>query len=1329
MTTYEIDLTEEDVIEDVEEVGLELDADEVAEIPVAVPTDWDHSMLLNRDAENSHPMTAITGLSALKVRTDTMETGARVNVIEKISANGALLPISDKAVNIEIPTRFGMALKLDEQGRVFLLDTSGDVLSYIDTGVDRLIKSGYYDEETQTIILVADDDTKIEIPASGLVDIYTADEDSLTMLDRAFALSPTSKETLTNSIRHIADKGNPHGVTKAQIGLGNVDNTADLAKPISTAMQTALDAKADTSALKTHSDRTDNPHKVTKSQVGLGNVDNTADLMKPISTATQTALDAKQDTISGGASSIVDADLTPSHALISDAQGKVAISDVSSTELARLLGVRSKVQDQIDGKQDTISGGASSIVDADLTPSHALISDAQGKVAVSGTTSDEILTLQGIKSNIQTQIDGKVSASAGKGLSTNDYTDTDKAKLAGIETGARVNVIERVSVNGTPLVPSSKAVDISVPTKVGQLTNDAGYITKAVDDLTQYYLKTETYTKAEVEARVSAVKTAWEVVSSLPAIGEDNTIYFLTKTSTTTDSSDEYVYIDGRWELIGTTAFVLDIEQADGITINGTALQSATTEGAGLMTKDHVASLNAKADASAVVPTSRKVNGKPLTGDITLAATDVGALPSDTHIPADVTIDEELTQTSPNPVSSRGIYSAILAAGESIALSTHVADKSNPHQVTASQVGLGNVDNTSDMDKPVSTATLTALDGKVDKISGKGLSTEDFTSALKTKLGGVASGAQVNVIESVKVNGTAKTITAKAVDISVPTKVGDLEDDVGIQTASDVATAIKGKAEASDLTAHTSSKTNPHGVTKAQVGLGNVDNTSDTEKPVSTAQAAAIATKVDKISGKGLSTEDFTSALKTKLTDLYTKAQIDNLLSAIPKFSIAAVDVLPTSDISTTTVYLVPNSGSGQNACDEYVYIDGRWELLGTTAFTLSIVQADGITINGTALQSATTEGAGLMTAEQVSTLGSRASASALSAHTSDKANPHQVTKAQVGLGNVDNTSDMDKPVSTATLTALDGKVDKISGKGLSTEDFTSALKTKLGGVASGAQVNVIEGITLNGSEVSVTSKTAAITISKTTVGLGNVDNTSDLAKPISTAMQKALNEKMPMGSADVVSDVSFDAGVLFVTQADGTKKSITIPRKVGFCAIVDGPEDTRSNVDIIVKSGSESSSKTTGTDGWALLDVLPKASSYTVTAYGGALGFRYSIGSIAYSSDGYTAVIPVSAYLQPEVTIEVYNSNSNYTTNEGTNQDLKFSIRYKKPGVSQDTEYWSPKIEPGATGTKTYKDLELDTYINIQTPTVGSRLRISPRAYSARMKAGVNSTIKFTIS
>jgi hypothetical protein len=74
---------------------------------------------------------------------------------------------------------------------------------------------------------------------------------------------------------HIANKSNPHGVTKAQVGLANVNNTSDADKPVSTAQATAIaDAKAaGTNAqtnLNTHMQNMSNPHGVTRDQLGLG---------------------------------------------------------------------------------------------------------------------------------------------------------------------------------------------------------------------------------------------------------------------------------------------------------------------------------------------------------------------------------------------------------------------------------------------------------------------------------------------------------------------------------------------------------------------------------------------------------------------------------------------------------------------------------------------------------------------------------------------------------------------------------------------------------------------------------------------------------------------------------------------------------------------------------------------------------------------------------------------------------------------------------------------------------------------------------------------------
>ena len=119
----------------------------------------------------------------------------------------------------------------------------------------------------------------------------------------------------------------------------------------------------------------------------------------------------KQDTITGAASTAVSDNFTASRAVISNSSGKLGVSDVTSTELGYLDGVTSNVQTQINGKQATISGGATTITSSNLTASRALISNSSGKVAVSGVTSTELGYLDGVTSNVQTQLNAKAASS------------------------------------------------------------------------------------------------------------------------------------------------------------------------------------------------------------------------------------------------------------------------------------------------------------------------------------------------------------------------------------------------------------------------------------------------------------------------------------------------------------------------------------------------------------------------------------------------------------------------------------------------------------------------------------------------------------------------------------------------------------------------------------------------------------------------------------------------------------------------------------------------------------------------------------------------------
>lgn len=104
--------------------------------------------------------------------------------------------------------------------------------------------------------------------------------------------------------QHLKDFNNPHQVTKAQVGLSNVDNTSDVNKPVSTAQAAAISqveaiANDAQSAITTHVANTSNPHQVTKAQVGLGNVDNIADASQQVHGQRQVSSDLNSYTDSG----------------------------------------------------------------------------------------------------------------------------------------------------------------------------------------------------------------------------------------------------------------------------------------------------------------------------------------------------------------------------------------------------------------------------------------------------------------------------------------------------------------------------------------------------------------------------------------------------------------------------------------------------------------------------------------------------------------------------------------------------------------------------------------------------------------------------------------------------------------------------------------------------------------------------------------------------------------------------------------------------------------------------------------------------------------------
>lgn len=134
-----------------------------------------------------------------------------------------------------------------------------------------------------------------EVADGSITDIKIAANANIDPLKIAGTAIINTDPRLTNARTPTAHKsthavGGSDVLTKSDIGLGNIDNTSDLNKPISTATQTALNLKAPLASPTF----TGTVSGITKAMVGLGNVDNTSDANKPISTATQTALNATQ---------------------------------------------------------------------------------------------------------------------------------------------------------------------------------------------------------------------------------------------------------------------------------------------------------------------------------------------------------------------------------------------------------------------------------------------------------------------------------------------------------------------------------------------------------------------------------------------------------------------------------------------------------------------------------------------------------------------------------------------------------------------------------------------------------------------------------------------------------------------------------------------------------------------------------------------------------------------------------------------------------------------------------------------------------------------------
>jgi len=314
-------------------------------------------------------------------------------------------------------------------------------------------------------------------------------------------------------------------------------------------------------------------------------------------------------------------------------------------------------------------------------------------------------------------------------------------------------------------------------------------------------------------------------------------------------------------------------------------------------------------------------------------------------------------------------------------------------------IGLANVDNTSDANKPISTATQTALNAKI-------AATRTITAGT-----GLTGGGDLSADRTISANfGTGAGTIAQGNDSRITgaeqtTNKGAANGYAGLNSSTVVPTAQLGSGTADTTTflrgdntwattpaapvTSVAGKTGVVTLVKADIGLTNVDNTSDANKPVSTAQQTALDAKAN------------TAITISAGTGLTGGGDLSGNRTISANFGTGAGTIAQGNDSRITGAEQTTNKGAANGYAGLNASTVVPTAQLGTGAAT-----------NATFLR-----GDNVWAAAPVTSVASKTGAVTL-------------TQTDVGLANVNNTSDANKPVSTAQQTALDGKVNVANGGG-----------------------------------------------------------------------------------------------------------------------------------------------------------------------------------------------------------------------------------------------------------------------------------------------------------
>lgn len=775
----------------------------------------------------------------------------------------------------------------------------------------------------------------------------TAAESSLSDGLRAEIERATTKETeLEGAITtHINDTNNPHNVTKEQVGLGKVDNTTDLEKPVSVATQAALDTKAD----KTYVDAQLDTKAPIDSPVFKGNpqVENPPAPNDSSNRIPSTAW--VNETIKNSVSDGLEA-----HIKDFNNPHKVTAEQTGAYTKEQVDGLLDTKADLVDGKipadqlPDSIIGGMKymgtwsakdndpQLNNGDPTQDgwYYIVSEAGERFGEVFDVKDWVVNSKGTWGKID-NVDSVVSVNGKKGIVIIEIGDIPGLKDA-IDKGG-TGLEDHITDYNNPHRVTAEQVGSYTKEETNNLLSNKADLVNGI--IPENQIPTNIRESVHYEG-------TWDAETNAPALKpqqpEANGFYYLVTVAgrfngVDYEPGDLILNAGGQWVKIDNSDLVtsvngmigdviINIQDIPGLEdkLNGAEGDFSKINKAIEEIRNNIINLtNNKADLEdGVVPENQlpetikgclKYHGSwnAADNDPMLSNDDVdkegwyyivssaGTRFNNSFAVGDWVVNSGGTWTRVNNADAvisvngqsgivnieiddiPGLKDALDSTDKLI--DDHIRDFNNPHKVTKDQIGLGKVENYSPAEMPISNAVQTEI----------------------TRIDKELLGAATDLTAHIKDTNNPHQTTKEQVGLGKVDNTSDLEKPISVPQQNEfnrVDRELDKKALQTDLAAHVSDFNNPHHVTKEQVGLGKVDNTSDLEKPISIAVQEAL------------------NNIKIDATGYATKEELTN--------------------------------------------------------------------------------------------------------HINDKNNPHNVTKEQIGLGNVDNTSDMNKPISTATQMALDKKAD-----------------------------------------------------------------------------------------------------------------------------------------------------------------------------------------------------------------------------------------------------------------------------------------------------------------